>query len=66
MKPAVPEPDESSPGAPVPAKRNDVADVADDALLDSSRDLKTGLQVDDVAESLSNEDFDSLFGGLRR
>ena len=37
--------------------------AADDALRVSSLELQTGLQVSDVAETLTTEDFDSLFGG---
>lgn len=35
----------------------------DDALRVSSLELQTGLQVSDVAETLTTEDFNSLFGG---
>jgi hypothetical protein len=68
MKPAEPEPPVPRPDALkptlTPAPANDSADGIDEALLDSSLDLKLGLQVEDVAESISSEDFDSLFGRL--
>jgi len=65
MKLAKPDTPVTPPDALAPVPGRDAADAdddADEALLDSSLDLKLGLQVEDVAETISNEDFDSLFG----